>query len=414
MMRAAWALLLVPLMAAEPKADVSASFGYPLTPPSRKKVSALSSKIIPKKAENFLINEDAVLYSLLWLARHQGKDGSWSVTGFSNLCEGEAKCMPHPGSDELDIGATGLALLAFLGAGYTHLSKDTYRGVCYGTVIKQAMQNLMTRQNRDGSFGDASATRFMLNSILAADALALEYALTASALVKDAAQKAVTFLLRSRISGSGWGYAPGQGNADVITTGWAILALGNAWDGELDLGADRIAMLDDVERFVDRLTDPKTSRVGYRERGRDGAAIPDRNSRFTPLPTATAAALATKFLIRRRPQDLERYADVIAAAAPGEDPRDQDLHHWFWANFALFAFDGPTGAVWKKWSARIKTPVLGAFMKKKELYSFWSVEAADKWSCEAGRVYSTAMAVLALEIYYRYAMAFPKDGKPLR
>src|SRR5579859_5541000 len=68
--------------------------------------------------------ESAVLAALKWLARHQGPDGGWGADSFMNQCVG-GRC-GGPGERDYDTGLTAISLLAFLGAGYSQLSKDEY------------------------------------------------------------------------------------------------------------------------------------------------------------------------------------------------------------------------------------------------------------------------------------------------
>src|SRR5215831_3721976 len=68
--------------------------------------------------------ESAVIAALKWLARHQGPDGGWSAEGFQGQCIG-GKC-GGIGEKDYDTGITSLSLLAFLGAGFSQLSKDEF------------------------------------------------------------------------------------------------------------------------------------------------------------------------------------------------------------------------------------------------------------------------------------------------
>ena len=58
--------------------------------------------------------EAAIEAGLAFLARYQGPDGRWSLLGFDD--NDPAKQFQL----DSDTAATGLALLAFQGAGYTH------------------------------------------------------------------------------------------------------------------------------------------------------------------------------------------------------------------------------------------------------------------------------------------------------
>ena len=66
----------------------------------------------------------AVFAALNWLARHQAPAGNWSLQ-HTPYCTGR-KCS-GAGFVHADAAATGLALLPFLAAGYTHKSKSEYK-----------------------------------------------------------------------------------------------------------------------------------------------------------------------------------------------------------------------------------------------------------------------------------------------
>src|SRR5439155_6132999 len=63
--------------------------------------------------------------ALRWLASHQSDDGRWESEGWGNWCNGkrvDGSRLQGRGLPQYDVGVTGLALLAFLGAGYTERS----------------------------------------------------------------------------------------------------------------------------------------------------------------------------------------------------------------------------------------------------------------------------------------------------
>ena len=106
--------------------------------------------------------EDAVLAALRWLSRHQNSDGSWNTQGYTGHCNktlpngksyGGGKCSPNPGDDDFDSGNTALSLLTFLGAGYSHLSKDTYVGISFGDFLRMGLQWIMQNRDREGCVG---------------------------------------------------------------------------------------------------------------------------------------------------------------------------------------------------------------------------------------------------------------------
>src|SRR5204862_423877 len=52
-----------------------------------------------------------------------------------------------------DLEATALAALTFIGAGYTHMSPDTWDKICFGDVVKSSVRWLVERQDKEGRIG---------------------------------------------------------------------------------------------------------------------------------------------------------------------------------------------------------------------------------------------------------------------
>ena len=75
-------------------------------------------------------SEAAVERGLDWLAAHQSRDGSWSLQGFTVNCK-HPQCTAAA-SVASDTAGTGLALLPFLAAGYTHKSGKHQQTVARG------------------------------------------------------------------------------------------------------------------------------------------------------------------------------------------------------------------------------------------------------------------------------------------
>src|SRR5262245_44546813 len=153
--------------------------------------------------------EKAVREGLNWLIRHQKEDGSWSATVFPDACvkdvKGHSPCFAQ-GAQAIDArwdeGLTGLALLAFLGAGYNFDSKqlivDTVRGkkARIGDVVRNGLMWLKKRQQEDGSF--SGLEQHMYNQTLATLALTEAYGLSQNRVWKEPAQRAVDYLVAAQ------------------------------------------------------------------------------------------------------------------------------------------------------------------------------------------------------------------------
>lgn len=96
--------------------------------------------------------------ALEWLAARQNSDGSWTDAGDDR---------------------TGVAILAFTGAGYAHNSR------VYGAIVRNGLQWILSRQREDGRIAE--------RDFAAAYALLDDYILTASYIVADPARRAVAF-----------------------------------------------------------------------------------------------------------------------------------------------------------------------------------------------------------------------------
>jgi hypothetical protein len=169
------------------------------------------------------------LASLLWLARHQDPDGSWSPGAFSCNCVG-APCS-GPGAGNFTAGLTGLSVLAFLGAGYSHLSGDLYISaerpghvLPFGRVVKKAVAWLQDHQAADGSMG-VDGPKGMYNHAIAALAISEAYGMTASRDLQGPTQKAIDYLVASQNPGKGWRYSARCGESDSSVTALNALTL---------------------------------------------------------------------------------------------------------------------------------------------------------------------------------------------
>ncbi|MFM7129717.1 MAG: hypothetical protein ACKO0V_10210, partial [bacterium] len=109
----------------EPKADLASLVGRQWSKAAVSSRSPGMKAALIKSEGGTAESEKAVARGLKWLAEHQNKDGSWSMSP-SSACGNEA-C----GSifAECPEAATGLALLPFLGAGHVPGEKGPYREV---------------------------------------------------------------------------------------------------------------------------------------------------------------------------------------------------------------------------------------------------------------------------------------------
>ena len=390
--------------------------------------------------------DKAVRHGLLWLCRHQNPDGSWSPRSMHDRCDPQTPCLDPKiaVSDHYDEGLTALALLAFLGAGHSHDSKaylvDPVRAKRYqlGDVVKKGLQWLRDRQNADGSF--SKDRPFLYNEALATMALSEAYGMTGAKYWRDPAQRGVEFVERAQrpsptSSTSKWGWRYGSRDdveheigsatdpdrirqlydADTSVTTWCVMALKSA---ELSKLAVEPASLAGALEFAKYVTGDDGS-VGYLDKATAGAPLAGPFSEsFAYHPTTMCAlGMCIRIFAAHDPTDpvLDRSAGKIVADLPtlSKDGRSIDYYYWYYASLALNQLDGPdsprkTGKYWNPWNKAMVEALLELQDGTKTSCREGGWIMNDRWASAsgAGAIYSTAMSVLTLEVYYRYPNAF--------
>ena len=122
-----------------------------------------------------------------------------------------------------DTGITGLALLAFLGTGHTHLEGE------FRTEVQHGLEYLLRQQISSGCMaGEARYYARMYCHGMATLALSEAYAMTGDHRMKSAVQRAIGYSVRSQDAPTGgWRYQPGQ-KGDMSQFGWQVMALRSA------------------------------------------------------------------------------------------------------------------------------------------------------------------------------------------
>jgi hypothetical protein len=281
------------------------------------------------------------------------------------------------------VGCTGLALLAFLGAGYTDtngLFKDN---------VKRGLEWLAKQQKEDGSIGSGA------DHAIAGLALAEGYGMGKTEEFGRAAQAAVDCsIAKHQVKDSGWGREPRK-NPDLATTIWYTNQLKSAKIAGLKVEG---VGFQGAMNFIDSVT-----------AGTGLAAIAPGKS---PSLAMTAAGAWGRTMMGTPITEplLAKAADALVKAPPAAKSPG-DFCHLYFATHFLFQMGGDR---WMKWNEAYKPAMINAQAKgpiplgsgPEDLDGSWTEgqgEAAAK-----SRVYATALGALSLEIYYRY---LPMYGK---
>ncbi|MBM3984940.1 MAG: terpene cyclase/mutase family protein [Planctomycetes bacterium] len=357
----------------------------------------------------------AVDDALEWLKNHQSPDGFWSCAAFDTECgkQGQDTVCDGTGGVLFDTGVTGLALLAFLGHG------DTHKDGKFKSTVKGALKYLVDVQSPDGNFGNEANSQYTYDHIICALAMVEAYALTRDNLFKKPATKGLEYMYKIRNPGAAWRYSPRNPEMltkpnDMSVTGWAIMAMTSA--KECGLPVDAVA-LEDSLLFLEEMTDPITGRTGYYDRG----GPPPRMSQQVAAtwPNELSESMTAVGVLCRifgdpdlnRPGNLEMITkgiDLMSALPPlwsDDAPGRRDFYYWYYGTYALYQCNTPEipkgKAAWKAWEDTLIETIAEHQHREGERKGSWDPQA-DPWGRDGGRVYSTAILALTMEVFYRY------------
>jgi len=358
--------------------------------------------------------ESAVLAALKWLARHQGPDGGWGAVSFQSQCTGGA--CGGVGEKDYDTGLTGLSVLAFLGAGYTQVSKpfpdpsNPGRMLDFGAVVKKGLQWLLAHQDPEGCFGERGM-KYMYNHTVAALCLSEAYGMTASSPLKEPAQKGIEFLITAQNPGKGWRYQAKSGDNDVSVTGWAVMALKSAELSELNFNKE--AAYQGAINWLNEATEKENySRVGYNAKGTGIVYVPGHEGFMHHESMSAVAVMSRIFMQKSKKEPTLNAVHLLVQDLPEWKDKKIDFYYWYYATLALFQYDGPDGPMWKKWNEPMKNAIVANQATAKDgcRNGSWNPDV-DRWGFEGSRVYGVALNALSLEVYYRYVNVFGTTRK---
>ena len=359
--------------------------------PVPKLFQARNSENRLRSAEQFGGNvhtEGAVDNALRWLASAQSTDGRWDANQFGGGTESQTLGHDRQSAGtDADTGITGLALLAFLAAGHTHLEG------AYRENVQHGLEFLLRSQAENGNlYGDARLFARMYCHGIAALALGEAYVMTGDHRLMPFLLQATRYTRNSQHpSLGGWRYQPGD-TGDMSQFGWQVMALRSAELAGIEIPS---ATRDGMLRFLRRSrAGPQGGLAAYRAGER-------------PSRTMTAEALACRYFLRVPPTQarVDEAMDLIHLELPGTGR--VNLYYWYYATLALFHGQDPG---WERWNDALQDQLLSSQRPNGQLGGSWDPDTV--WGGYGGRVYSTALAALCLEIYYRYLPLFDEAAKP--
>ncbi len=346
----------------------------------------------------------AIRDGLAWFAAHQEDKGHWDAMKFMRHDDESA---PSSGAAAvpLDVGVTGLALLAFLADGQL-------KGGEHEATVRRGLEWLIGQQSKNGRIGTAALSEFIYCHLLSSLALFEAYGLSGETALRAPAQKAVEYTLAHRNPYKGWRYFPKDNDSDTSVTAWAAATLLTA--RECGLAAD-LRAIEDANLWITSMTDPFLGRTGYVSRGARSARLSKDHARQYDRGDGEAMAgvsLLVSFFQGVDPTCnpvLEQQLALIATLPPKWDKPHVDLYFWYGATHGMWLAGNERR--WQKWRKALHAALLPAQSQGGAERGSW--DPIGVWGSIGGRIYSTALSLLCLQAEYRYSrlgdsIAFPK------
>jgi hypothetical protein len=328
------------------------------------------------------LTEAAVSRGLRWIAKQQLEDGSWSLRG-------------HDGGAGLEsrASATGMALLAFLGAGQTHLVGH-YQG-----EVSLGLRWLLDHQGEDGDLRAGSDHQAgMYAHGQAAIALCEAFALTGDEKLRGPAEKAIRYIASAQYSDGGWRYSPEEPlnppGGDTSVVGWQLMALQSARAARLDVPDYTLEL---ANQFLDRVE-------------HDGGATYSYRPEEQPTATMTAEALLCRMYLgwkRETPGIRDGVRYLAEQNLP--DANNWNIYYWYYGTLTMHNFND---ADFDTWHRKMRKILIESQSTKGCSEGSWDPvhPSVDTWGEQGGRLMMTSLNTLTLEVYYRCMPLFQTDS----
>ena len=315
------------------------------------------------------MTEDAVLRALRWLKKNQQADGSWSKN---------------------KVAMTGLAILTFLAHG-----EKPGESVEFGATVQKALEYLLSVQGKDGRLPGN------YDHPIAAYALCEAYGMTLNPNVKQAAERALTFIIKGQHPTGGWTYncdpnvnkEDGKYRDDTSFMGWCAQALKAAKLAKLHVeGLEKATKLA-IKGFKKNAS--PNGGFGYTSPGGGGLT--------------SVGTLCMQLLGAANESEVKKSLEVMDTWQPSMEakgPQGASLQYYFY--YATQCKFHTGGKRWDNWNKDMKPLYVKAQQIEKA-----AIKDDKGRDCDVGwwtngdthtdrPVMDTCLAALQLMVYYRY------------
>lgn len=321
--------------------------------------------------------EGAVDAALRWLAEHQEPNGSWIASKYE-------------GTSHADLATTGLALLPFLGAGHNEMSGK------YKNTVRQGIKWLNEEMDKLGGTykGQGFYNNYGVSIVLMAMAETTIFG--SSDRTRKHAEGLAKYLLDQWTNKPGQGWHYHNGGHDFSVSGWVALGLKSAKSAGLYVmeSPEAKKMFEGYKKWTHEvMTDPVTGKGRYSPGG-----FKDPSMMWVGMFQKQFLGFDKydPFLVKASENTVEwvKKGSVVGGDNPG------DVYQVYYGTLSAFQQQGPC---WQAWNPAMKKTLIGSQHRgdPKQLGGSWDPTKGHTGH-KVGRVGTTALFALCLEVYYRY------------
>jgi hypothetical protein len=191
-----------------------------------------------------------------------------------------------------------------------------------------------------------------------------------------------------------WRYAPGAIRGDTSILGWVVMALKSAKLVGIAVPASA-----------------QTGALAWLRQVASGGelGLASYQPGEMPSPTMTAEAwVCRQFLGVGGPSPASaEAAEELLANGPSSKGRESfNLYYWYYGTLAMYQYGGEA---WSRWNAQVRDQLVRRQRLDGHKAGSWDPDDS-KYGAMGGRIYSTALATLTLEVYYRFLRLYDEPG----
>ncbi|MEM7264249.1 MAG: hypothetical protein AAF488_19850, partial [Planctomycetota bacterium] len=226
---------------------------------------------------------------------------------------------------------------------------------------------------------------------------------------------ATQYCLRSQNENFGWKYEYKSALNDTSVTGWMVLALKTA-KACSDMRLIKKIKPDEYKphfewalNWFDRSTARISGKTGYEAPDDEGSRLQKVYPEPYPFSKRLSCMTAVAVLCRlfagesRKTDAIKKGVGILMKEPPRwAEAREKrkstiNIYYWYYGTYAMFQYGG---SKWREWNDAMQEALLPTQIMGGDKDGSW--DPVGEWGAAGGRVYSTAIGAMTLEVYYRF------------